>query len=312
MFERPKQGPSTRRRRGMRKLLSDLVLFFAAVSILTSLVPLGRVIPRVQREIARQLLDLNKQLDIIERQSKFQVIPNNDVPIRIITLSRTEDRAFRTVRSIERQNITYELFFAIDGLQYLNETLVRTFAGRKKRRRLGITASWTPTELQQLHMRYLSSNLKARRLRQSLHERLRFGCFISHVAVWYNSLNNNFPFVVVLEDDVVISNDFLASLFEILEDLPKDWGLLYLNGCYRKLGPYLRKGLRLSRGGLCTYGYAISQNAIYSFLTRAALNSEKPVDHMMDQEVLSGRVLAFHADPPLVYPLHDTKSTLAY
>lgn len=87
---------------------------------------------------------------------------------------------------------------------------------------------------------------------------------------------------------------------------------LRVNGCFRRLGPVFSKGLRLSRGGLCTFGYVISRKATDIFLTHAALKSEKPIDHMMDEEVLSGRMLAFHADPPLVYTRRDVKSTLAY
>ena len=150
------------------------------------------------------------------------------------------------------------------------------------------------------------------RLRRSLHERLRFGCYMSHVFLWQNMLRENLPFAVVLEDDVAISANFSREVKSKLETLPSDWDLFYLNGCFKKFGPTYDTGIRHSRGGLCTFGYVISAKAAGVLLQDAVFHSSKPIDHVLDEEVLSGRLLAFHADPPLVHTLPKLSSTLAY
>ena len=156
------------------------------------------------------------------------------------------------------------------------------------------------------------SNRRERLLRLSLHERLRFGCFLSHVFLWQELLDLNLPFLVILEDDVVVVKNFLSSLTIRLSNLPNHWDLLYLNSCYTHYGALFRYGLQLSRGALCTYGYVISAKGASYLLKIASSPSSKPIDHMLDTEILSGRLLAFHSVPTLVEPLRNVKSTLAY
>ena len=143
-------------------------------------------------------------------------------------------------------------------------------------------------------------------------QRLRFGCYMSHISLWRELLLDNVPFFIILEDDVIIENEFLSSLRAQINNLPATWGLLYLNGCFRHFGPKWDSGLWVSQGGLCTYGYVISRSAADYFLSSAAMDSDKPLDHMMDEEVLSGRITAFHAEPPLVNLVSGLKSTLNY
>lgn len=94
-------------------------------------------------------------------------------------------------------------------------------------------------------------------LRVSLHERLRFGCYMSHVSLWQNLLQMEAPYAVVLEDDTVITDNFSDELKVRLHRLPDNWDVLFLNGCYKKLGYVFDDGLRQSRGGLCTFAYSL-------------------------------------------------------
>ena len=41
-----------------------------------------------------------------------------------------------------------------------------------------------------------------------LHERLRFGCYMSHVMLWETVVKEKTELVVILEDDVFVTADF--------------------------------------------------------------------------------------------------------
>ena len=148
-------------------------------------------------------------------------------------------------------------------------------------------------------------------MRRSLHERLRFGCYLSHVSLWRHVIRAEAPLAIVLEDDAVVSSNFASALVLILEKLPIGWDVLFLNGCFKKFGPAFADGIRQSRGGLCTYSYVISAKGAFTLMRRSTLRSEKPIDHVLDGEILAGRLLAFHADPPLARTV-PKRSTLAY
>ena len=124
-------------------------------------------------------------------------------------------------------------------------------------------------------------------------------------------LESKIPQLTVLEDDVTIGANFSSRLRDALQSLPATWDLLYLNGCFKKMGPAFAPGVKISRGSLCTFGYVISTGAVKK-LSAVVEQSNKPIDHVLDEEISKGKLLAFHADPPLVEVIPDMQSTLAY
>ena len=125
-----------------------------------------------------------------------------------------------------------------------------------------------------------------------------------------NVLETIAPYAVVFEDDAVIGANFSRELKVRLERLPANWDILFLNGCYKKFGYIFEDGLRQSRGGLCTYAYVISMKGARYLLSHAVVHSDKPIDHVLDYETLTGHLLSFHADPPLAHVSSTKASTL--
>jgi len=236
------------------------------------------------------------------------------VKVWVISLDRVHSRRLKTAESLERQGIRYEIFSAVDGLAKLNLEDVRSFAGQKKTKRLQRTRELTGKQMLEVYTEYKKGKQGTleNHIKESLHERLRFGCYMSHVSIWRMLVQLKQPFAIILEDDVVVESDFVDSVQSALKRLPKQWAIFYLNGCFRKLGPIWDDGLRVSYGGLCTSGYVLSIYAAKSLLMRASLRSEKAIDHMLEEEVLSGRLMAFHAEPTLVNLIPNVPSTLAY
>lgn len=271
-----------------------------------------RALPRLLRGLRRNVcINWTARLRKAQSAPKY---PNTSgfYDLRVISLNRTSGRKSRTISSITRQGINYTMFAAIDGLRDLSAHSVQLYAGAKKRRRMRLATKLSDSERTRLYDKYRRREFISRATRSALHERLRFGCYMSHVALWHILLEQGTPFMIVLEDDIELVDDFLPSFQRKLAYLPEDWGMVYLNGCFRHLGHNLGSGLFLSHGGLCTYGYAISALAASIMLNGPALNSEKPVDHMLDEAVMSGEIMAFHVNPPMVEVVANTVSTLAY
>ena len=271
-----------------------------------------RFFPRALRELRRHCLtDWGRIFSESSKQPKYEIFIT-DLHVVVITLRRSITRSRQTLRSLKSQAVSFKLYEGIDGLRELDERLVKTYAGKKKRKRLSLTAGMDDSQLQQLKRDYDEGKHIPSHLKSSLHERLRLGCYMSHVSVWQELFQNGLPFAVILEDDVILAANFSSELRLRLAALPLNWDLLYLNGCFRRLGPVCGAGIRQARGGLCTFGYILSSKGAGLLLQQAVRLSDKPIDHVLDQEILTGRILAFHSDPPLVQSLQNVRSTLAY
>lgn len=273
-----------------------------------------RGLPRFIRLARREFL-VNWEVRRRDVLSRPKYIPDK-APVRvwIISLARTPARKLATVRSLKKYGISFSVYDAVDGLNELNQSEVLRYAGNKKQQRMGLTWSTQTMQLHEYRVDQLTGKTARRRESKTaifVHERLRFGCYMSHVHVWRSVVFENIPLLVILEDDVELEHTFSSSLQSVLSQLPDNWGALYLGGCFRKLGSKLGDRLYLSRGGLCTHGYVISKLGASVLLNGPAIQSNEPVDHMMDRAVVSGILLAFHVEPPLVKVL-SKRSTLAY
>lgn len=295
-----------------RKQCLTLVLFSVTIVSLPTPEWLTRLIPRAQRELRRDMVDWRMLLEHAQQESKFTLDDGERFNLYVVSLKRTENRKNKTINSLKQQHIQYTIFEAVDGLGELNGSMVKKYAGKKKTRRLIATAHMSQHELLELYKKYEMHSLHHESLRALLHERLRFGVYLSHVRLWEAMLEWGLPFIVILEDDVDLRHDFRESFTSLLKQLPKTWDLLYLNGSYKKYGHKYSKDLVQSRGGVGAFGYAISKKAASYYLQRAALRSERALDLMMNEEVVAGHVLAFHAVPPLVDIIDGVKTSLAY
>lgn len=307
---------SARRRRRVRRVFSFVAMLISLAVIIAKLFVHGpemllRFAPRTLREVQRALVNWDALLKVAQAEKKVSIV-SSDLCVQVLSLERTSWRRQQTIHSLQSQGIPYEVFRAIDGLNSVDSNIIEKYAGDKKKKYLHVTTQWSQAQMVELYDAYESNKLRDRRIKMALHERLRFGVYMSHVTLWHRVINDRLPYLVILEDDVLVEREFLSSLFKLLRQLPENWGLLYLNGSYKKFGDKYGDGLFQSRGGVGLFGYAISFHAANFFLTKSALKSNRAIDLMMDNEVLTGRILAFHAFPPLVHIIDGMNSTLAY
>ena len=54
------------------------------------------------------------------------------------------------------------------------------------------------------------------------------GCGLSHLFIWQDAIQKNYKNILVLEDDVQFTDDFNKYLINVMEELPKDYDILYL------------------------------------------------------------------------------------
>lgn len=244
-----------------------------------------RLLPRVLNEVCRDFcVNWDRSVAILREEPTFTATV--DVQVAVLTVRRKLERSTRLRKQLVREGIIFETVDAVDGeSQFLDEE-VNKYAGP---RRTKMILNRSPTRASKEHA--------------------RFACFLTHVRIWQQLVLTSLRYRVVLEDDVTIVQDFTVNLLKALNAMPRTWDILYLNATEPRYGAQLRHGLYQSKGALGTFGYAISLRGAEKLL-EFAQNCDKPVDHMLDTAIFTGKINAFHVFPPLVSHNDDLKSTI--
>jgi len=191
--------------------------------------------------------------------------------------------------------MSYEIVPAIDGLENFGSADMALYAGPRRKELFSKCES-------------PASQTRGR----LLHEKKRFGCYLTHVHVWKRFLESPFPHGLILEDDVSLAENTNQLLNSLLTRVPNNWDLLYLNAGHPHYVGEVRAGIKMLKGALGTYAYLISQAGARKLLQEIALSSDAPIDHVLDRGIYTSKLLAFETEPKLAVHEAIIPSTLNY
>ncbi len=94
-----------------------------------------------------------------------------------------------------------------------------------------------------------------------------WGCFMSHLRVAQNAAHDKVDSYCVLEDDVVFHEQASTVLGHFADELPKDWGQVYLGGQYLNrepevVSPWVLRPFNVNR----THAFALHKDTYAPFL----------------------------------------------
>lgn len=78
-----------------------------------------------------------------------------------------------------------------------------------------------------------NSNLKKNGILNNIHELLpgQLGCALSHISVMNLIKNQKEEYGLILEDDVIIPDNFELIFNNLIKNFPKKWDIIFLGGC---------------------------------------------------------------------------------
>ena len=139
------------------------------------------------------------------------------------------------------------------------------------------------------------------------------GCALSHFNIWnkYRQISqyNDDDFILILEDDITLCDNFNIKLNNLIQDLDKDenWGLCFLGFTdYKdfgdtKISDTLIKfsGEARNRGG-GTFGYLIRKRAANKLVHNAVkYKIQQAVDWFLIEQM--GEIVCYKCEPELIY-----------
>ena len=146
-------------------------------------------------------------------------------------------------------------------------------------------------DLRKLNMNGLLTDSSLKDTRMSIYNKKQMtpgalGCYLSHMYVWEDSFRNN-KNILVLEDDIITvgtKKQFFKKLNQFLEDVPKDWDIIYLgyhdyrSGFVKKMPINMNQEIcRLENNVQGTHAYIINRRGAQKLLKDA-----KPIKSQVD------------------------------
>lgn len=131
------------------------------------------------------------------------------------------------------------------------------------------------------------------------------GCAYSHRAIWKNIVDKNYDKVIVLEDDICLSNKFRNRVIKILKNIPKTADIVYIDGNNinpQKLsiipGNKYIYSIKAIFGG--THAYIITNKGARKLLDKTRLIS-LAIDIQITSLIKSGELEAYISSKKIAY-----------
>jgi GR25 family glycosyltransferase involved in LPS biosynthesis len=200
-----------------------------------------------------------KTEEFISEEIRNQILEQNEFNINryfdriyCLNLDRRQDRWKKASEQFNRFNINVERWSAIDGNSLNNKLL----------------DYYNPSGLkgEEASILGIPENKNA------------IGCLLSHLEIIKNAKDNNYNRILIFEDDIILSNNFLEEVKQI-EKL--DWKLLYLGA-----SQFLWNNIEIKDGHynckktLGTFAYAID-SSIYDDLINIFEKGSQSVDNLL-------------------------------
>jgi GR25 family glycosyltransferase involved in LPS biosynthesis len=155
------------------------------------------------------------------------------------------------------------------------------------------------------------------------------GCFISHLRIFKDIVNNKIPFGIVFEDDCFFCDDFKNKLETRIQEMPSDTKILYFGGRFTpdfKMAPdtfvpitenivahtnvdwYNRDWGNHDRGA---FAYLISYSLAEYFIKyfESNMHLDNAVDHFMVRICMDNNIPIYNTYPLLCYAEMATKDS---
>ncbi|XP_047115562.1 glycosyltransferase 25 family member [Schistocerca piceifrons] len=219
--------------------------------------------------------------------------------VYMINLQRRPERRKKMLKCFQELGIAASIIDAVDGKQLTDESLKE------------LDVRFLPAYEDPYHKRPMTMG--------------EVGCFLSHYLIWKTVLKGGYEKVMVLEDDIRFESYFRHRVANIMRDLEEEdieWDLIYLGRKRMQEAeePFVEGSDNLVKASYSywTLGYLLSRQGARKLVDAKPLDKLMPVDEylpvMFDKhpndtwkEYFPNRnLIAFSAEPLLVYPTHYT------
>lgn len=126
------------------------------------------------------------------------------IPIKVINLDRNPDRLLSVKNQLDKYGLKFERFRAVDGKNTTDTELFQNFNIKPFYANKKLDYTWDK----------ISRGQK--------------GCAVSHYLILEDMIKQELPYLIIIEDDMILCEDFLDIANKYFEATPDDFDLIYM------------------------------------------------------------------------------------
>jgi len=207
--------------------------------------------------------------------------------ILIINLNKRKDRKNKILKQLKENNIyNYDFIEAVDGSK-INTDLIPLPLGFNR------------SHLDKIYHKHFNNN--------------EIACIQSHIKALNYAKKHHLEYVIILEDDVILCEDWNDRLSKLFKLLPPKWNHVYLSGMPNEeeqiktfrplnLAPFLHIEQSIDTMGAFSY---ILKNDSYDLVINELNKLVLPVDDVIRNLVINKKLLSYTYYPFMTY--HDNE-----
>tara|TARA_B100000123_G_scaffold272019_1_gene253308 strand:- start:1080 stop:1856 length:777 start_codon:yes stop_codon:yes gene_type:complete len=211
----------------------------------------------------------------------FSILDNRIDNIYVLNLDYDKDKMKNVRKNLQKQNIKFIRFSAIDGKKISNDD--------------------------PLIKKHFSKNIEVK------YSNGQKCCTLSHIAMWKDIIKKKTKYNIILEDDVIIPNNLISKLNYFINELPEEWDFLFLGG--NRITGYkysdkliIPKNNKKIKGNYGTFAYLINSKNLPEILYNCNNISEHIDVHI--QRTLGKKFKIFFTNPQLIKHNYDSISNI--
>ena len=105
------------------------------------------------------------------------------------------------------------------------------------------------------------------------------GCALSHIYIWEEAIKNNYEYILVLEDDVILNDNFIQLFNKYYKQVPNDWDILHLGSSWLK-GKQISKNILKTNNSVGAYAILFKLNTL-----KQLIKKKIPIHTSIDLEI---------------------------
>ena len=214
--------------------------------------------------------------------------------IFVINLERNKERRETIEKQFKSYNITnYEFIKGIDGNTLTNDLISLNVKTRKN--------------IDKKYKNHFSNK--------------EIACLKSHALAISKAIKDKLDSVIILEDDIVICEDWNSRLDKLIKITPKKWNHIYLSGFpagydlienqdqFNPLAfaPFLH--VEKSKTTMGAFSYMLKKE-VFNIVKKEYLSFTTPTDNIIDKLIKSGELISYSFFPYLTYHDNDIISEI--